>query len=163
MNGQQQPLRRIALNGFLVEVWTPEHTRTRLADGAYVYSSPHTTEEYRSRARSLGYGEDVARLAREHDYFHALVAQSLAYGGRRPVSPTLHAVAHGQERTLPQWLADGEESIVLALARYVNTGHLDPWLASLAIAGWELPDLAERSRRVLDWTGMPGGTGEERR
>ena len=149
-----RPLRTIVLAGCRWELWStdPMHTRVVFADGKTVSAVPHTSDEYRARAAALGH-PDAASMARAHDLYHAWIAQLLACGSGTPYSPTLRAVAEGREA--PEWLAGGEEAMVLAFDRFVNEGVPSPELAALVMAGHELDALRERAQALLH------GTGEE--
>lgn len=112
-----RPDRVLTIGLTTVELW-PGVARTTLPDGAVVMAAPHDTDEYRSRAYDLGYGDDTARMAVEHDLAHVLVAELLGL----PESPALRAAAGGSP---PAWLTDREEHAVLALQLFANSAGVD--------------------------------------
>lgn len=68
----------------------PGAVTTMMHDGALIHAEPHDTDEYAAKAETMGYGNDVERMNREHDLAHALLAHWL---GLRE-SPVLRAVAN---------------------------------------------------------------------
>lgn len=86
--------------------------RTTLPDGTPVHAVPNHTPEDVARAHALGYEGDVWAMTRDHDHFHAMLANTL---GLRE-SPALRAAVTGQASDL----SGAEEEVVLALQRFVN-------------------------------------------
>lgn len=100
------------------------YTETVFADGTRVPARPQDTEEYRERAKSLGYGEDTAAMSREHEVMHSLLAERKGH----PYSLALWAVAHALEADDPRlW---SEESEVLRLQLLLN----ETWRVALPVA-----------------------------
>lgn len=91
---------------------------TTLPDGAEVVAAPQDTEAYRATARRLGYGDDTARMCREHDACHAWLAAILCL----PESPTLSNVAHGRSDSA---LTGLEEDAVMAIQAFACAAGVD--------------------------------------
>lgn len=87
-------------------------TTTTLPNGYSVDARAQDDPTYRARAESLGYGEDTARMSREHGLGHVLLAHWLGL----PASPTMQGVASGEH--WPLWQT--EEAAVLALQAFAN-------------------------------------------
>lgn len=73
--------------------------------------------EYRQRAIDLGYGADTARMSREHELGHSLLAHWLGL----TISPTLYALMRGT--MWPDWRR--EEAAVLGLQGYARAANVD--------------------------------------
>lgn len=86
---------------------------TVLPDGKRVPACPHDTDEYRATAERLGYGADTTRMCIEHELAHNWLDHALGM----PVSPVMHAVAHGEPDCALHGLA---EDAVMALQAYAN-------------------------------------------
>lgn len=93
-------------------------TTITFSDGKTVTAAPQDNEEYRSRAESLGYGNDTKRMSREHETCHLLLCRWIGLNE----SPTLRGVAEG--KYWPHWR--DEESAVLSLQKLLNTLNIDP-------------------------------------
>lgn len=65
--------------------------RTTFWDGKSAPSIPHDTHHYHVVSHRCGYGDDVMRYCREHDFVHSFLAERLL--GK--TSPVLWDVAHG--------------------------------------------------------------------
>lgn len=87
--------------------------RTTLPDGSPVHAVPGESAEDIARAEALGYGGDCWLMTRDHDRFHAMLADGLGL----PESPALRKTAQGSRSTL---LTDLEEASVLAIQRYAQ-------------------------------------------
>lgn len=98
----------------LIQVWPDKHyLQTVYRDGTYVPAAPQDTEEYRQRARDLGYGENTWLMCVEHEICHTLLAMSQG----RVVSPALWNVAHSIPPGQLEW---DEEAEVLEFQRKFN-------------------------------------------
>jgi hypothetical protein len=115
-------VRTIRLGGALIELHDDDLTVTRFG-ARQVDARPHHTGEYQQRAFDLGYGADVARMSRDHELCHSLLAHLLEL----PASPTLIEVAHG--RTWKHWRR--EEAAVLGLQGFARAAGAD--LQAIAI------------------------------
>jgi hypothetical protein len=115
-------MKLIRLGGSTIELHDDGLTVTRFG-ARQVDARPHHTGEYQQRAFDLGYGADVARMSRDHELCHSLLAHLLEL----PASPTLIEVAHG--RTWKYWRR--EEAAVLGLQGYARAAKVD--LEALAI------------------------------
>ena len=121
-------------------------TETAYHDGTRVPAMPEHDDRYRSLAAEMGYGADVAALSREHEILHTWLAEALGYGS----SPTLWAVAHGQQGAVAQiWEQEEEEEWVLAFQTYLNGGPLTPPLERLAARGLNMEELRAEARLLL--------------
>ena len=121
-------------------------TETAYHDGTRVAAVPEFDDRYRSLAAEMGYGGDVAALSREHEILHTWLAEALGYGS----SPTLWAVAHGQQGQVAQvWEQEEEEEWVLAFQTYLNGGPLTPPLERLAARGLDMEELRAEARLLL--------------
>ncbi len=109
-------MKLIRLAGAEIELHDSGLTITRYGS-RQVDALPHDSGEYRQRAFDLGYGTDTARMSREHEVGHSLLAHLLGL----PASPTLIEVAHG--RTWRHWRQ--EEAAVLALQGYARVAKVD--------------------------------------
>lgn len=91
---------------------------TIFSDQSRVTAAPHDTPAYYAQAAALGYegdSETAARaMNREHDPLHSFLAERLGL----PCSPTLWAVAHGEE--LPAEVSGREEAMVLQFQALLN-------------------------------------------
>jgi hypothetical protein len=121
------------VGGALVELWKNGATTSIYHGVGAVSAVAHDTDEYRARAQSLGYGSDTARMSREHELTHHLLADLLGL----PYSPTLHGVAAQKiyERN------NIEEAAVLAIQAFARAVDVD--LVEIA-----LKKDAERSSRA---------------
>lgn len=109
-------MKSLRLGKATVELHDGDLTVTKLPDGE-VPAVPQDSGVYRARAERLGYGQDTARMSREHEVVHALLNAWLGL----PYSPTLHGVATGRE--WPYWHL--EEAAVLALQAYCRVHNID--------------------------------------
>jgi hypothetical protein len=58
--------------------WTEWGCQTRFTDGAFVNAVPHYSDHhYYVIAHRLGYGDDVMRYCREHEFAHSFIAERL--------------------------------------------------------------------------------------
>lgn len=121
--------------GGVVELHAHGLTVTRLHGLPPVEAVPHDTEEYRARARSLGYPDDPAGLAcmsRDHELCHSLAAVWLGL----PMSPTMRGIALRQAGIGPWFLGwREEEALVLAAQRFARLCDVD--LVALALKAGE--------------------------
>lgn len=125
---------------------SPGLTQTFFHDGTHVVAAPEENEEYRGKAARFGYGDDVAAMSREHEVLHTFLAEALGYGS----SPTLWAVAHGQQGGVaPVWEQEDEESCVLAFQSYLNGGPVSPELERFTQHGLDLKTLHQEATRLL--------------
>lgn len=106
-------LKVINIGDALVECHDDGQTITRLAAGT-VLAYPEDTQEYRDRARDLGYGDDVSGMSRDHEITHSLLAKWLGL----PASPALSLAAAGKESK--NILTGAEEAAVLAIQRFAK-------------------------------------------
>ena len=121
-------------------------TETAFRDGTKVTAMPEADDKYHRLAAEMGYGADVARMSREHEILHTFLAEALGYGS----SPTLWAVAHGQEGEVAQlWEQQEEEAGVLAFQVYLNGGTVTPPLERLTARGLNLEELRAEARLLL--------------
>lgn len=109
-----------------------ELVTTEFADGKRLHAQPNYDEESLARARALGYkGRKgcrctgrcpacdrwaVWRMNADHDLAHSMLAAAMGL----PYSPTLWAVAHGEQ--YPHEDAMREERAVFLLQRMANQG-----------------------------------------
>jgi hypothetical protein len=82
-----------------------------------VAAYPQATDGYKARARELGYGADTARMSRDHELTHHILAALLGL----PCSPTLMGIAIGKHATC--WRE--EEACALALQKLARTLGID--------------------------------------
>jgi hypothetical protein len=122
----------LAAPGCIVEMHAHGLTATRFPGLAPVDALPEDTGEYRARAVSLGYGGDTARMSREHELGHALLAHLLGL----PCSPTMRGIALRETGVGPFWPAwRDEEACVLALQRYARSAGVDLVARAVALFG----------------------------
>ena len=122
------------------------YTETCYHDGTVVPAVPDDGDEYRGKAAEFGYGGDTTALSREHEILHTFLAEALGYG----TSPTLWAVAHGQQGGVaPHWEQLEEEAWTLAFQIYLHGGPYTEPLRRFADAGVDLESLREEARRLL--------------
>src|ERR1041385_9361001 len=95
--------------------WTPTGCLTKFKDGTEIASFPHDIPHYYVIAHRTGYGDDLLRYCREHDFFHSYCEQ---FFHDRP-SPVLWSLAHGGEVEN----SDYEEIAVQTCQRWVRTGE----------------------------------------
>ncbi len=125
---------------------SPGYTETVFHDGASVTAAPERSEAYRARARALGYGEDTEALSREHELLHTLLMEAAGFG----TSPTLWAVAHGQQGGVaPVWAQEEEETLVLAFQVYLNGGEASPEVCALGGLGLDIDILRREALQRL--------------
>ena len=122
-----------------------DYTETVFHDGTSVTASPESVEEYRAKAARYGYGADVGALSREHEILHTFLAEALGYGS----SPTLWAVAHGQQNVAPLWEQIEEEGWVLAFQNYLNGDAPTEPLQRFVDYGLSLEDLKFRALALM--------------
>ena len=146
---------RIVFQDAVLEFCGRRRVRVRQRDGSTFDAVPNHREEDRARATALGYSTPTA-MSRVHDALHLWIGQLLACGNGRPEYGLMRAVARGTVSERSEWLTTGEECLVMALARYLNTGTPDPWLAPLVLAGVDLPALRERAPAFLRGMGETG-------
>ena len=114
--GQSEP---IEFQFGMASLWvypSRQYAETVFRDGARCAAVPHDTEDYRQRARDLGYGDDTWAMCWQHELGHSL----LAAVQQRVVSLTLFAVAHGTIDSLDPALVAEEEAAVLDWQRKLN-------------------------------------------
>jgi hypothetical protein len=109
-------VRTIRLGGALIELHDDGLTVTRFG-ARQVDARPHHTGEYQQRAFDLGYGADVARMSREHELTHSILAHLLGL----PASPTLMGIATG--KLWRHWRR--EEAAVLGLQGFARAAGTD--------------------------------------
>jgi hypothetical protein len=111
----------------VVRVWDEQQcVQTTLPDGRTVVAAPQRTAEYLETAIVHGYGwhhDPAWAMAREHDAVHLLLSHAMDLPTSRTLSDVADGIAleHVGSHAVPeyQWL---EESRVMDLARYLNTG-----------------------------------------
>ena len=124
----------------------PGYTETCFHDGTRVTATPDEGDEYRGKAARYGYEDDLEGLSRDHEILHTFLAEALGYGA----SPTLWAVAHGQQGGVaPIWEQEEEEAWTLAFQTYLQGGPYTEPLRRLTDAGLDLEALREQARRLL--------------
>ena len=119
----------IRLGSVIVRVWPEDHyLETVFPDGTKVPAAPEDTDEARSLASDLGYGDDLWRMCLEHELLHTALLQRLGYEH----SPTLWEVAHGNSKGIPgkPWAMRGEEGLVLAYQTFKNFMRQDALLGA---------------------------------
>ena len=122
------------------------YTETCYHDGTRVPAVPDDGDEYRGKAAEFGYGDDTTALSREHEILHTFLAEALGYG----TSPTLWAVAHGQQGGVaPHWEQLEEEAWTLAFQVYLHGGPSAEPLRRFTDAEIDLETLREEARRLL--------------
>ncbi|MBZ9852780.1 hypothetical protein LB566_03155 [Mesorhizobium sp. CA13] len=121
-------MRTLHLGAAVVALHENGLTVTHLMDGKEIPAVPQDTEDYRARARELGYGGDTAAMSRDHEIGHSVLACLLGL----PESPTLRGVA--DERFWRHWRA--EEAAVLAFQAYAR------------IVGVDMVEIADRLERA---------------
>lgn len=95
---------------------TIEGCVSTFADGEKVWSVPrYNDHHYYVISHRLGYGDDVMRYCREHDFFHHFVAQWFFDSP----SQALWAAAHGKDGSA----APMEEMATMAVQRFVRAGE----------------------------------------
>ena len=99
----------------------PECVTTTLHGGAVVHAEPHDTPEYAETAARLGYGADVARMNRDHELMHSLIAAWLGL----PESPVMRAVADGTWQHDPGGLLALEEEACCIMQRLAMAWNVD--------------------------------------
>lgn len=105
----------------LIECRADGQTITHLQEGV-VLAYPEDNQEYKNRARDLGYGDDVLGVSRDHEIVHSLLAKWLGL----PASPALSLAAAG--RPSKNTFTGAEEAAVLAIQRFakmMNVSILD--------------------------------------
>jgi hypothetical protein len=110
-------MKTIPIPGGVVELHEGGLTVTRYPGLLGIPVLAQQTVAYFERALALGYGGDTARMSRDHELAHHLLARALGL----PHSPTLYGVASGQE--WPHWRL--EEAAVLALQAYALAAGAD--------------------------------------
>lgn len=130
-DGQPRPF-ALPVPGGVLELHAHGLTTTRYPGLPPVDACAQDSDEYRARAVSLGYGDDTARMSREHELGHALLAHLLGLAS----SPTMYGIAlHGAAEG-PYWPAwRDEEACVLALQRYARSAGVDLVARAVALFG----------------------------
>ncbi len=124
----------------------PGWTETAFHDGTTVEARPEAGDRYDALAAELGYGTDGAAMSREHELLHTFLAEALGYGS----SPTLWAVAHGQQGAVAQrWEQEEEEAWVLAFQAYLNGLPATQALGALTAQGLSLEELRAEAMLLL--------------
>jgi hypothetical protein len=105
--------------------YTPDGAVTRYPDGSSYGALPHDEPHYHAIAHRLGYGGDILRYCREHEYAHHLIAEEFCSH-----SPVIWALAHGERP--PRMIAAAEEALVMTLQRYARANEVPmienvPW------------------------------------
>ena len=94
-------------------------------DGTSVGACPlWNDQDYKDRARSLGYGDDLWQMTLEHEIAHTVIGE---------INGTVHSlvlwhVAHGDGHPYPEGTKT-EEGKALAMMRYSRTGVRDDLLS----------------------------------
>lgn len=132
------------------EVWEwadRAYLETRWSDGTTVPASPKGDIEQAFTAVDLGYGPDVWRMCREHEFCHHILAEAIGL----PRSATLWAVAHPNDPdNISLAEQHAEEAMILAFQRYTRTKEIRPEIYGLAEqAGATLEELADHARRIM--------------
>lgn len=93
---------------------------TTFDDGAEVVAGPSSDEENVARAVSLGYGDDLWRMTKEHEIIHRLLAEAEG----RDQSIALWYAAHPDYEMddCDRFLAHREECVVMLIQRLLNEG-----------------------------------------
>jgi hypothetical protein len=127
----------VRVPGGVLEMHPGGLTCTRFPGLPPVDACPHDTDEYRARAASLGYGADLARMSRDHEATHSLLARWFEL----PWCPVLRGIAEGRheafvagDEPIPE-LAGAVEAAVLAVQRYAMLAGVD--LVKLAVEAAE--------------------------
>jgi hypothetical protein len=92
---------------------------TLFPDGSELYATPNHDPESLRNAASLGYGDDTARMSRDHEVSHTFLAVVLGL----PFSPTLYNAArpgHADD-TRRRW----EEALVFDFQRLLHDPAYD--------------------------------------
>jgi len=110
-------MQSLRLGSSVIDFFDGDLTVTTLADGKRIPACPQEGDEYRRRARDLGYGDDIAAMSRDHEVAHTLIAVIIGL----PESPTLRGVADG--KFWPHWRS--EEAAVLGLQQFARAAGVD--------------------------------------
>jgi hypothetical protein len=120
----------VEIGGATVEFFN-RLTISRYPNGKTVEAAPHHTEEYRQRARDLGYisrdfqgndHPDTDAMSRDHEVCHHLLADLVGL----PASPVMLACALGHPLPPDHPPAGREEAAVLALQAWLRCIGIDP-------------------------------------
>ena len=130
-----RPDRILVVGGTVIELW-PGYTRTTLPGGGEIHAAPQDNDAYRARAHALGYGDDTARMSRDHELSHTILAALLDLA----VSPALQSVVRG---TGPSVITGRDEDAALALQAFAVAARAD------------LLAVAERLGRLLPAARLP--------
>lgn len=84
-----------------------------------IIGEPHSTEEYRATAHSLGYGDDTLAMCQDHDPLHVSLCKWL---GLETSFSMLSAVGRLPEDQ--EFLARLEEAAVLAVQKFIRRANL---------------------------------------
>jgi hypothetical protein len=109
-------MKTIHLAGADIEMHDDGLTVTRYPEGE-VPACAQDTDAYRRQSCDLGYGSDTARMSREHELAHHV----LAWLRGLPCSPTMMGLAIGQYAA--NWRQ--EEAQVLALQAFARSAGID--------------------------------------
>lgn len=104
-------MKTLRFGGATIDIHDDGLTITRYGT-AELHARAQDNDDYRARALALGYGDDCARMSREHELGHSLLAHWLDLAR----SPTLYCRAVG--RTSAHWRE--EEALVLSLQRFAR-------------------------------------------
>jgi hypothetical protein len=109
-------MKTIRLAGADIRIYADALTVTVYPEGE-VAAYPQATDGYQAQARELGYGTDTARMSRDHELTHHILAHLLGL----PCSPTLMGIAISKHATC--WRE--EEAAVLALQKLARMLGVD--------------------------------------
>ncbi|WP_187260777.1 hypothetical protein [Pontibacter beigongshangensis] len=106
---------KLQLGPVLVEIWhTTRHVRSTFPDGQMLGASPEDTDEYRYKAKELGYS-DTWEMRMHHELLHHLYMQELGF----EYSKSLYAASKDMELHLDHY---NEEAEVLMVQKWLKTG-----------------------------------------
>lgn len=96
------------------------YTETALANGGKVTAMPQDDDEYRQRARDLGYGEDTFAMSRDHEILHSRLAVMLGLDE----SPTMRGIVDHENGGAFYEHWQEEEAAVLAIQRFIRVANI---------------------------------------